>query len=169
MKEVFSNEKMIFKVPKDNSYTIFCYSIAEAIYNIAYDKEKPGIYTGVSFPEWSWSELFQYYSNNKVKIIIEENHSFNFYQNIYKIISNNKELIQANFLKYFPNFEKKLKFKNTLAIAKMQISQINNEIYNKFEFFEGSLPGNRIKSLSDTRFLMKQKNLQIMDQINKLK
>ena len=51
----------------------------------------------------------------------------------------------------------------------MQISQINNEIYNKFEFFEGSLPGNRIKSLSDTRFLMKQKNLQIMDQINKLK
>ena len=46
----------------------------------------------------------------------------------------------------------------------MQISQINNEIYNKFEFFEGSLPGNRIKSLSDTRFLMKQKNLQIMVQ-----
>lgn len=176
MIKVFTNENLIFKVPKTNSYTIFCYSISEAIYNIAIDKEKPGIYTGVSFPEWSWRELFQYFSKEELKIIEEKIYKKNIFENVFENILgyaknyliNHKEIIQANYLKYFPNLEIKLKFYNTTTMAQNQINQFNNKFYNKFDFFIGILPGKRLKSLTDSRIVMKQKNTILLDKINKL-
>ena len=172
MNKVFTNEDFIFKVPKTNSYTIFCYSISEAIYNIANDKEKPGIYTGVSFPEWSWKEIFQYFSKEELRIVEEKiykKNTFKYILNFIKIFLNNhKELIQANYLKYFPKLEKRLKFNNSASIAKNQINQYNNRFYNKFDFFIGILPGKRLTSLTDSRITMKPKNTILLGKINKL-
>ena len=162
MKKVFKNENFIFKVPKTNSYTIFCYSISEAIYNIANDKEKPGIYTGVSFPEWSWRELFNYYSNNSIKIIEYDEHKrkkIDFLKSfLNKFIKNNIELIRANILLYLPKYENKIKFKNSINNAKSQINNLDNIISNDFDYFIGELPGKRLNSLSDSRLSIKKYN-----------
>jgi len=42
------------------SYTVFAFTIAEALANIAMGKERPGLYTMVSAPEWKWTEVYQW-------------------------------------------------------------------------------------------------------------
>ena len=51
-----------YEYPDTASYTIFCYTIAEAIINVSAGGETPGIYTLVSEPAWSWEEVLRYYA-----------------------------------------------------------------------------------------------------------
>ncbi|MBU4376666.1 MAG: NAD(P)-dependent oxidoreductase, partial [Candidatus Omnitrophica bacterium] len=58
------------------SYTVFCFTIAEALVNIALGKEKPGRYTLVSTPSWTWGEVYAHWArqcNSKLKLVISEN------------------------------------------------------------------------------------------------
>jgi hypothetical protein len=48
-------------LPDTVSDTVFAYSIAEALANIAAGKEKPGVYTLMSTPDWHWRDIYDYY------------------------------------------------------------------------------------------------------------
>lgn len=48
-------------LPHIPSLVVFVFSIAEALANIAQGKEKPGTYTLVSNPAWSWPEVHAYF------------------------------------------------------------------------------------------------------------
>jgi len=54
------NEGYSFTIPDTPSWTIFAYSIAEALVNVSNKLEKPGVYMLVSPHEWSWKELLNY-------------------------------------------------------------------------------------------------------------
>ncbi len=49
-------------VPDAPSYSVFAYSIADAVAAAARGDERPGRYTLVSEPAWSWEELHRYYA-----------------------------------------------------------------------------------------------------------
>lgn len=48
-------------IPDSESYTVFAFSIAEALVNIANGREKPGLYTMLSNPGWRWHDLHEWY------------------------------------------------------------------------------------------------------------
>jgi dTDP-4-dehydrorhamnose reductase len=49
-------------VPDCESYTVFAFSVAEAMAGIAQGKERPGCYTLVSNPGWRWIDLHGWYA-----------------------------------------------------------------------------------------------------------
>ena len=48
-------------IPDAESYSVFAFSIAEALVNIAHGREKPGLYTMLSNPGWRWQDLHEWY------------------------------------------------------------------------------------------------------------
>lgn len=48
-------------LPSLRSYTVFTYTIAEALVNLCQAKERPGVYTVTSVPAWSWREVHEHY------------------------------------------------------------------------------------------------------------
>ena len=127
-------------IPDAHSYTVFPYTIAEALINIAQGKEKTGRYTVVSEPEWSWKEIHEYYCK-KVNInptIVLFNYSKNTNSNylqciilsiknkILELVNHYVEIIASYFLSYFPKLEKKLMAKFYIQKAKSQIAEYKN-------------------------------------------
>lgn len=51
----------IAALPPYPSHTVFCYSIAEALINLAKGVESPEVYTLTSVPAWSWREVHEFY------------------------------------------------------------------------------------------------------------
>ena len=50
-------------VSKDSlSYVVFCNTIAAVLLRIAKQKELPGIYTLVERPEWTWNQVYRFWS-----------------------------------------------------------------------------------------------------------
>src|SRR5207237_4585511 len=47
--------------PDIPSFTVFVFSIAEALYNILNGRESEGTYTLVATPQWSWTEFHEYF------------------------------------------------------------------------------------------------------------
>lgn len=60
MRAVFREQRKV-SLPDTVSDTVFAYSIAEALANIAAGKEKPGVYTLMSTPDWHWRDIYDYY------------------------------------------------------------------------------------------------------------
>lgn len=52
-------------IPDAPSYSVFAYSIAEAVAGAALGREDPGHYTLVSEPAWSWEDLHRYYAREE--------------------------------------------------------------------------------------------------------
>lgn len=48
-------------VPDGPSYAVFTFTVAEALAQIALGRERPGVYTLVSQPEWSYAELYGFW------------------------------------------------------------------------------------------------------------
>ena len=49
-------------IPDCPAYSVFCYTIAEALVNISRGEETPGVYSLVSSPEWTWDEMYRYFA-----------------------------------------------------------------------------------------------------------
>lgn len=49
-------------IPVMDSYTVFAFTVAEALAHIALGREIPGTYTLVSVPPWTWREVHTYYA-----------------------------------------------------------------------------------------------------------
>jgi nucleoside-diphosphate-sugar epimerase len=60
MRATFLAERKV-SLPDTVSDTVFAYTIAEALANIAVGKEKPGVYTLMSTPDWHWRDIYEQY------------------------------------------------------------------------------------------------------------
>ena len=169
-------------IPNGSSYTVFVFSIAEALANIAYEKEESGLYTLISNPPWSWEEIHKFYcdqSGTKPEIILADYnlaHKKSIIQNIFNNAKNSflaplshyAEIIASYLLSNFPMFEK-----HSMAIyycykAGTQMSQMNKlNIFKPYsDFIVDKIPGKRLKSLSDSKISMKNFRLEIKELIN---
>lgn len=151
-------------IPDSLSYTVFTCTVAEALINIALGKEKPGLYTLISKPEWSWEEVHEYYCKKldiNPKMILTKNHKSSFWGNITKNIkkvfssfgSYYAEVIASYFLIHFPKLEYKLMALYYIQKAKAQIKEgKNGSSYNPYsDIHTGRILGKRLSLLSDSR------------------
>lgn len=60
-----------FRYPTTPSYTVFCFSIAEALVRVAQGRVTPGTYTLVSTPMWSWAEVLRFHAEPGRAIAVE--------------------------------------------------------------------------------------------------
>jgi len=167
-----------FVVPDTPSWTIFTYSIAEALIAVGDKLEEPGIYMLVSPYEWSWKELIEYVAREKqcsVKVEVTSPTKINmkYYINfskrmLYSFASKRRDIIRANF-PFLHKFESLMKIKGMTSRVNNEISIIN-ESYKYFgkSVYQGRVPGKRIKSISDIKdtISLHEKSLKI--QIEKL-
>jgi len=61
MRSIFSGSRPA-AMPDTLSDTVFAFTIAEALLHIATGKEKPGVYTLMSTPDWHWQDIYGYYA-----------------------------------------------------------------------------------------------------------
>lgn len=157
-------------LPAGPSYTVFAFTIAEALVNIAAGKESPGLYTLISMPEWSWKEVQEFYAQQRgeqpelIELTREARARFRKLKGgisslknltlspIASIVENNRELLAGAILFAFPTFAQRLKAARLRKMASAQISVLKRQNENRFyDVYTGHIPGQRLKSLSDSR------------------
>jgi nucleoside-diphosphate-sugar epimerase len=61
-REMRRNGDVPVLIPDCESYTVFAFTIAEALVGIANGAEAPGVYTALSNPAWSWKDIHEWYA-----------------------------------------------------------------------------------------------------------
>ena len=159
-----------------DSYTVFCYSIAEALINIAQGKECVGRYTLVSTPTWSWGEVYNYWAKQyggKLEISTQgnadsENVVLKFFRNlvgflvtpIVRLGIKHRQLILNNFLVGNLWFQERLQAEYLRRRASSEMSEGTNSVEGR-KFQVGKIPGNRLSSLTDSRITMEEATLAV--------
>jgi len=163
-------------IPDIPSYTVFAFTIAEALLNIALGKEEPGRYTLVSVPQWTWQEIYEYYAHrcgidprvillparlksrrSLFRIILSYIKNFTINSSANFAIRH-RELIVGYILSRFPNIEARMYAIYSRHRARIEISGVTRQkeasLYRPFLPRPGKLPGQRMSSLSDSRGTM---------------
>lgn len=157
-------------VPDGYSYTVFAYSIAEALANIALGREQPGTYTLVSEPGYSWKEILEIYFQRagiEPHILVEKRgHEYLLLQrlgdgvrsltrSLLSFAVRNREFLVANVLRFAPSLELPLKAAYARRQARLEVAAEGKVGYRPFTAWRGTMiPGARLRSLSDPRTSM---------------
>lgn len=154
-----------------SSYTVFCYSIAEAIVNICSGKERPGLYTVVSTPYWSWGDVYRYWAAKQgiqVNLLPPAKKTADrpisrFLRNAAKILAKpvidlgvKYRMLILNYVFFgFPRFQEKMQ---AIHLKRKAVSEIREgkpvKIRTKFQV--GTIPGKTLVSLSDSKLTMQE-------------
>lgn len=160
-------------IPKGSSYTVFAFTIAEALTRIAEGKEKPGLYTLVSDPEWTWREIHEYYCGQvgvEPDIVEYSNDDYLKQSRAGRALSvlrqsariagirfleKHRELISNSFSHVFPETEQRIAAARLTRKAASEISSVVQERqFKPYQPYQGIAPGHRLNSLTDSRFTM---------------
>lgn len=160
-------------VPKGPSYTVFAFTIAEALCRIAEGKERPGLYTLVSEPAWSWREIHEYYfrqASIEADIVEYDNDRYLKSSITRKALSlitqpartaalqfleRHRETISSSFSHFLPETEQKMAADRLTRKAASEISAlVEYDRYQPYEPFQGVVPGLRLTSITDSRLTM---------------
>jgi nucleoside-diphosphate-sugar epimerase len=174
-------------IPKGPSYAVFAFTIAEALARIAEGKEKPGLYTLVSKPEWTWKEVHEYHTRQaglKPDIVEYENDEF-LNQSIARravsslrpsvrgmssrLLEKHRELISSSFSHLFPETEQRMAASRLTRKAAGEISAFVRESqYRPYQPYQGVAPGRRLSWLTDSRITMEPLAQQVREVIQNL-
>jgi nucleoside-diphosphate-sugar epimerase len=167
-----------FEYPDTPSYTIFCYTIAEGLIHVAQGHERPGIYTLISEPAWSWREVLNYYVEPGSRIEVElcaagggfwRRAAGGFKGGVMQFLSAYRETLKANLLHHAPSLERRAAAYLYVQRARQQIREFQNvNVYRPPEIHEGVFPGLRLSRISDSRFSMSEKTDQVRDMLRRL-
>ncbi|SRR5258707_1389942 len=172
-------------IPNCPGYSVFCYTIAEALVNISRGKETPGVYSLVSSPEWTWEEMYKYFAarvgiDPEIILINEASAGASMLQRVGSCcrsvgaplagaVRQNRELIGSVFFRFFPGSETTLRAKWLTRQASAQIAEGQRSIqYRPFAPIWGTPPGRRLTSLSDSRQTMGPAVAQVRQSLAKL-
>ncbi len=167
IEEVSSGRGVFPFDPNTESYTVFCFSIAEALKNIATGRENPGLYTLVSTPGWSWKDLYSYWAdrvNCQFEFVVRQRSTSSNVRlrwfgrkcsaPLIQWGMRNRELILNYCLGYFPTIEARISAEYFRRKAASEISAYVRDTEPVREFMMGQVPGRRLTSLSDSRVSM---------------
>lgn len=170
----------IASVPAGPSCTVFVYSIAEALAHIAAGREVPGRYTLVSTPEWTWAEVLEHYIGKAgVQATISESSVAAAprtalagavaglrragIQTANRAALGLRETIAAYGLRHVPELEQRLRaiYHRRRAIAEIDAERLASTYRPFADCFHGNMPGDRLRSVSDSRRTMQEPAQQV--------
>jgi nucleoside-diphosphate-sugar epimerase len=171
-------------VPDGQSDAVFTFSIAEALVKIAGGAERPGRYTLVSSPEWSWEELYRYYSDSLgipvqiVKVPYPPYGSLGSLRararDIAGAVVNGlseayRGILQGYVLSRYPALERRLTMQHRQRMARREIASLRAARQRwPFRPPRGPVPGRRLKSLSDSRIAMSAARIRVMAAVDEM-
>lgn len=165
LKDLKASAGLTAYVPDCESYTIFAYSIAEALVSAAYQTDGPGTYTLVSNPAWSWKDLHEYLAGRAgvhqpvVVMQPQENDSSGWKhrvkRSVFGTLRKRKEFLNGYVGAISPKLEQQMRATYHMRNAAAEIHRGNAESHYKpyFENF-GVYPGKRLQGISDSRVTM---------------
>jgi nucleoside-diphosphate-sugar epimerase len=151
------------------SDTVFCSTIALALRNIAHGLEAPGTYTLLESPEWSWREVYEFYSRasgghlrfapdlpseaprrGAVRSALDSLTATSA-----RFASGYKDLLNAQLLPILsrlPRLEQvDLRLRGPYLIRKAAAEIRSREAVLAPEYVDGPVPGRRLRNLGDSR------------------
>jgi nucleoside-diphosphate-sugar epimerase len=143
LKDLSHNDGGTYPVPRGNSNTLFVYTLAEALASISRGGARPGIYTLFSNPQWSWSELVQYYCSihGFAVHVTEHTHPQQVTRGdllaptrrlAARLLSENRDALAGYLLPWFADFERKAKSQQLVrraAIEGVDCNNFDNEVF----------------------------------------
>lgn len=155
-------------IPDSESYTVFAYSLAEALSMILRGRESPGTYTLISNPAWSWKDLHEYYmaktqlaspifllppeSQDRVRGIRQRTMSL-----AWRLVASQRDVIRSYAPIMLPSQEPRLRARYRSQEAASEIGQRERLCqYRPYGNQHSVFPGPRLASLSDSRITMEE-------------
>jgi nucleoside-diphosphate-sugar epimerase len=166
-------------VPEADSYTVFAFTIAEALLSAARKLDSPGLYTLVSNPAWSWSDLHHYLCDKAgidqrtVLMHPEKSQSpgwvSHLKQSVFGALKGQKEFLNGYVGSVFPKLEQQMRatYHQRNAAAEIYRGELESRYtpyFNNFTVY----PGRRLRGISDSRVAMiepSRKVKQIVDSL----
>lgn len=156
-------------VPEGKSDSVFAFSIAEALAQIAEGKVKPDTYTLISEPQWTWEEVFRYYLATSGLEIPVEVWPMSRYAppgaaawrtwagKGMAVAAEYRELLSAYILYRKPELERKMAsdFRRRRAVGDIANLPERAE-YRPCHVNLGDVPGTKMRTLSDTRVCLRE-------------
>lgn len=156
--------------PEVPSNTVFIFSIAEALVGIAEGRERTGVYTLVSTPQWSWRKMHEYYAERlgvRPSILSGAGTRVGratgargvrrwLEKRVFAMLASRRDYLNGYLLYRFPSLEWSAKATWLRKSAASQITRgMGAEASGLYAFsFEGETPGARLSTLSDSRTTM---------------
>lgn len=169
-----------FEYPDTPSYTIFCHTIAEGLLSTARGGERPGIYTLISDPAWTWREVLNYYvePGNRIEVDLwpagARAGAFGraaaaLRSRVMQSLNDYRETIRTNVLRRLPSVERRAAARLYTRRAAQQIQEFQNQsVYRPQGIHEGVFPGPRLSGISDSRISMAEKTDQVRGMLQRL-
>jgi dTDP-4-dehydrorhamnose reductase len=153
-----------FCYPATPSYTVFCFSIAQAIQLAAFGKVSMQCYTLISTPAWTWAEVLQFYQreNQQIKVLFEASNAQSWRETwlkvgksvLAKLLANYRDILIVGLSK-FPKLYRRAQALHYLKSAQQQILAAKERSqYRPIGIHVGSIPGPFVPGLSDSRTSM---------------
>ncbi len=154
-------------LPNLPSLVVFCFSIAEALVNIANHKETPGTYTLVSVPAWRQEEIHAYYcdlvglqSCTRTEVVQPPTFgqslrriALETVKPVWREILGERELIEDLLLNYVPDLARRFRSKYNVSRAASEFAMRDALAWRPI-LQDFDAPGQRMCSLSDSRVTM---------------
>lgn len=151
-------------IPDALSDTVFVYSIADALVQIARGQESPGKYTLVSTPQWRWLDVYAYYARrlgidpHPILCPPESNEvslRSRLAGGLRSTVVGSRDIVSGYLLRWFPAIQWRLacEYRMRTAAAEIAAGQRSRQ-YRPFAPFFGAVPGGRLRTLSDSRTAM---------------
>lgn len=158
--QLFEGQQLI--VPSIPSFTVFVSSISEAVELVLRGQVQPGIYTMISDPPWSYKELLEWLAQDAgagVEVLVVDNPkgpaSFSLIARLESIgmglAMYHKEFLSDLAARYVPHSLERYKQNHRARSAAEQIRNYHASLYTRPFFQRVSIPGPRIRCLSDSR------------------
>jgi len=171
------------RVPDILSFTVFVFSIAEAVSNIMDGKESPGTYTLTSNPEWSWEEVLRRYASVKGVGIEVQRQPVQFRGSVgetldvlsgdvqavgARLVNHYKDLVSAVLSVFSEDIEAKLRFRHLLSKVNAEVARSGEQFIVEPFQQRVVVPGRRLQSLSDSRQTMEPYAKKVREMISTL-
>jgi nucleoside-diphosphate-sugar epimerase len=179
VKDLKASAGLTAYVPNCESYTVFAYSIAEALVSAAYQNDASGLYTLVSNPGWSWRELHQYLADKagvyQPMVLLKPQTSQSagwksrLKRSAFGALRSRKEFLNGYIGAVSPTLEQQMRATYHMRNAAAEISRGDSEARYKPYFENFSVfPGKRLKGISDSRVTMQKSSIQLQEILGQL-
>lgn len=146
--------------PETLSYTVFAYSIAETLLHIGRGMEQPGRYSLVSVPQWSWREVYEYWSRREGidatitggPTMVQSPLVAPVRRWVAQRVVAHRDLLTSYGLGRSPRLQERAQAAYLRRRATNELAAGGPPVTRSF--WPGEVPGNRLVSLSDSRTSM---------------